>query len=462
MSLSPITNHLSNSYVSASQTPSILSKTIVSENEESRDLEKEDFQARVNRISEEMNRRATTFYGLKFASENILKEKQITTQPVSKNQQYLKQTLPEPFIGYFNKIFSQQEIRIVYGELDPGVDDGSALVQLLAAAKETNKLGKQFEILGIVPCVGNAVLNQTEINTLQFLELTESTDIKVYPGAIAPLAIENNQTAIDEMNQAINQTHFYGYDGEEDIGGWPEVTKNIEKTPGYQYIASQILNASSQAPLTLISTSALTELSKTFSLVEVQSPDSFTNINAISIMGGCLNPPFGCNAPFNLPPDKKTSEANFFFDPPATQHVFEVCRKYRIPILLASLDLTQQPGLLWGDQQVSQLKTIGNRVAAQMAKLTGVIPYLDKLQFPNGMWPNHDLQSVTCLIKPESYSVTRMAVNISSIGEILIDENAIDEEKNVYFLSMNNDQQSGFFGSLLDLYNNFNNLLYSK
>lgn len=455
MTLSPMTNHAAISSYTGSQAASLVSHSIIAEKEYStpEDLEKDDFQERVNRISEEMNRRATTLYGLRFGIENIMKEKKITPQPVNK-----KQSLPEPFIDYFNKIFPQPVIKVIYAELDPGVDDGAALVQLLAAAKEETNLGKKFEILGIVPCVGNAILNQTEINTLQFLELTNSTDLKVFTGAIAPLAIENNQTAIDEMNQAINQTHFYGYDGEEDIGGWPKVTMNIEKIAGDQFTADQILNT--QEPITLISTSSLTELSKTFSLIEEQSPASFANINAISIMGGCLSPPFGCNAPFNLPPDKKTSEANFYFDSPATQHVFAVCRKYRIPIILASLDLTQQPGLLWWNQQVNQLKSIGNRVAAQMAKLTGVIPYLDKLQFPNGMWPNHDLQSVACLIKPESYNVTRMAVDISSIGEVLIDENAPDEEKNVLLLSMNTDQQSGFFDSLLNLYNNFNKLLF--
>jgi purine nucleosidase len=461
MSLYPLLNPAASTYVPQEPSPFLpVPNLIISEAVEGF---RENAQ-KSSQINEEIKRHAKSIYGLGVGQGKMIDTGNNAIQPLNIKKLFIEEAQSEPFIGHFDKLFPQDTIRILYLELDPGVDDGSALLQLLAATKgEANERGKKFEILGIIPCVGNAVLNQTKLNTLQFLELADSTGIKVYSGAVAPLAIEKNQTAIDEMNQAINATHFYGHDGEQDVGGWPNVTMKIEKTPGYQYAASQILDASPQTPLTLISTSSLTELSKTFTQLEKMekekgvSPGSFArNINAISIMGGCLNPPFGCNAPFNLPPNQKTSEANFYFDSPATQHVFTVCRQYNIPILLASLDLTQQPELLWRKRQVDQLKRIPNRVAAQMAQITNIIPYIDKLNFPNGTWPNHDLQSAACLIKPHPYSVTRMAVNISSIGELLIDEQAPEEEKNVYFLSMAPEKQHGFFESLLNQYKNFN------
>ncbi|MDB6081093.1 MAG: inosine-uridine preferring nucleoside hydrolase [Chlamydiia bacterium] len=370
----------------------------------------------------------------------------------------------EPFSSYYNQLFPQDTLRILYLELDPGVDDGMALVQFLAAAAKNtgSKESKKVEIVGIVPCVGNTELIQTEQNTMQFLMLTENQNIGVYPGAIAPLAIENNQTAIDEMNQAINATHFYGHDGESNVGGWPKVTMQMQTTPGYKFAADQISQSSPDKPLILISTAALTELSKTFTeLANLEAQNGLTpgafakNINAISIMGGCLSREAGCNAPFDVPDDQKNSEANFYFDSPAAQHVFSVCQQYNITILQAPLDLTQQPGLLWTKEQVSALQQIPNPVSQQMAGVTAVIPYLDAPCFLNGTYPMHDLQAATCLLFPDFYTVTRIAAAIGSVGQMIIDPNATDAQKNIYVLEMSAEKQAAFYGTVLNEYHNF-------
>src|SRR5262245_60731419 len=78
----------------------------------------------------------------------------------------------QPYISYHKKIFRQDVLRILYLELDPGVDDGAALLQLLAARRRNAKEGKSIIIEGIIPCVGNVVLKQAIKNTQQFLELT--------------------------------------------------------------------------------------------------------------------------------------------------------------------------------------------------------------------------------------------------------------------------------------------------
>lgn len=417
-------------------------------------------------VIDEMNRRSTNIaYGSGIALQKIFKSKsqkrvsesdEKAINPIDIN---LKDLTLESELFDYTRIFSEKTQNIFYIELDPGVDDTAALVQLLAYKNNQDSSDltrKKIEILGVTPCVGNAVLSQTEKNTLQILELTKDTDIPVYPGAVAPLSIENNTTAITKMNEGINKTHFYGYDGESDVGGWSIVTMNPQKISGYQFAANLIFNASS-GPITLISTSALTELAKTFYELEMIDPTgSFSkNIQAISIMGGCINPKSGCNAPFNVPDSNKTSEANFYFDPIAAQRVFTICQKYQIPILLSTLDLTQQPNLFWTNKQVEILKKINNPVSNQIAKITSIVPYLDAPCFPNNSYPMHDLQAVTALLYPQLYNVTRMAVNISEIGEIIINSNASESQKNVYVLSMSIENQKKFYERILKEYNNF-------
>lgn len=333
-----------------------LAPLIASSQSSSYQPENEKLQSIIN----EMNQRSTNLaYGLGVGLGKLLgtrtdEDGVKTESEVAYKHIKTSNNVTEPFSNYFDQLFPQDIIRVLYIELDPGVDDGAALLQLLAENSSNQEQQKKIEIVGIVPCVGNAVLTQTEQNTMQFLELTGNQQINVYPGAIAPLAIENNQTAIEEMEKAINEIHFYGQDGESDVGGWPKVTMNMQETAGYLFAANLIMNASPDAPLTLVSTSSLTELSKTLSELEKMEAQkgltlgSFAkHINAISIMGGCLDPKVGCNAPFNVPDHLKNSEANFYFDAPAAQQVFAICQKYGIPILLAPLDLTQEPGLLW-------------------------------------------------------------------------------------------------------------------
>lgn len=416
-------------------------------------------------VASEIARRNSLGYGIgRILGKAIgtVKDEPEFPRPIKKAriaERQAPQNATVPFMDYYKKLFPQDTLKVLYSELDPGVDDGAALLQLLAARK--NSAGtqpKKIEVVGLIPTCGNAVLSQTEQNAMQFLELTGDTDIKVYAGAIAPLADQNNQTAINLDEQATNATHFYGHDGEEDVGGWPKVNMKLQTQPGYLFAADAIAAASPNAPLTLVSTSALTELSQILTeLVRRDPAGSFAkNINAISMMAGCMNPKVtGCNAPFNVPDNQKTSEANLFYDPPAAQNVFSICQKYQIPILLAPLDLTQQPGLLWTKNQVAALNQIDNPVARLWAKVTSVIPYLDAPCFPNGTYPMHDLLAAACLLFPYMFSVTRMSISISNIGAIIQNMNATFNEMNVYVLSMPQANQTSFYSTLLPAFSNF-------
>jgi inosine-uridine nucleoside N-ribohydrolase len=370
-----------------------------------------------------------------------------------------------PLMNYYNQLFSQETIRILYIELDPGVDDYLAMMEFLSIMAKDSRLtnGKKIEIVCVIPSVGNAILPQTILNTLKMLAITNNLNIKVYPGANAPLAIENNQTAIIAMESGINATHFYGYDGLEDIGGWPQVNIKAQTTAGHIAAAQNIYASSPDNPITLISTSVLTNLAKT--LIELERLDqenglpagSFANkIAAISMMGGCVFPATaGCNAPFNVPDNEKTSEANFYFGVKEAQLVFSKCQQYGITILLAPLDLTQQPGLLWTKELVTMLTQMNNPVASQTARLTNVIPYLDAPCFANQTWPDHDGQAATAITNPSFYDVTPVALTIGNIGQIQIDLSATQAMKNVLILSMNVTKQAEFYQTVLQSYHNF-------
>ena len=420
-------------------------------------------QDKINAVAREMEKRATNLgYGAGIALGRTLGNDVDQIKPKARNSLTFEPKVSEatPFLETYNKLFNSDTLYVLVVEADPGVDDTAAILQLLAATKKEGI--KKVEVLGMIPCVGNAVLEQTTKNMLQILELTDNQPIPVFPGAIAPLAIENNATAIEEMAQAINTTHFYGYDGESDVGGWPSVTRSSQKTPGYKAAAFYILGASPETPVTLVSTSSLTELSKTFTELERQEailkkvPGSFAkNIQAISIMGGCINPAVGCNAPFNVPNNQKNSEANFFFDAPAAKHVFDVCQKYKIPILLAPLDLTQEPGLMWTKQQVEALKRINNKVADQMARVSNVVPYIDALNFPEGSYPMHDLFATANFLFPQYFNVTRISAEIGDVGQVIVKSDVTEEEKNVYVLGMPPEKQRLFYGEALVQYENF-------
>jgi inosine-uridine nucleoside N-ribohydrolase len=462
--LTSISNYLSGAFFYSSQNSGNIQEPISYEPSEKSGVEK---------VQEEMNRRNNLGYGLGVALGRLLgtrnddfeatekKPKKVTKISTPK----ISGDAPEPLSNYYSKIFPQKNLEVIYIGLDPGVDDGAALLQLLASVSQIKdpNINKNVLVKGLVPCVGNAVISQTEQNALQYLELTKNQGINVYPGAIAPLAIESDPAAIEKMNQGINATHFYGHDGEADVGGWPMVSMKMQSIPGYKFAASMISNASQESALTLITTASLTELSKT--LTELMKMDALKgvpegsfakNINAISIMGGCVDPKVGCNAPFNVPDSKKNSEANFYFDSPAAMNVFSICQKFGIPILLSPLDLTQQPGLLWTKEQVSMLKNINNSVAQQMARVTNVVPYLDAPCFPNNTFPMHDLFATASILRPDFFSVTRMAISIGDVGQIIPNLLAPEEVKNVYVISMPIEKQVSFYKTVLKEYENFN------
>lgn len=397
----------------------------------------------VQRVQEEMQRRNNLGYGLGIALGKLFGTGEKSASVVNNTS----------FATVSAKLFPQKNLN-VFCLTDPGVDDAMALMQFSAATQKSHRLpiGKSVTIGGVIPCVGNAVSSQTEQNTRELLELVNGTSVGVFPGARCPLAIENNTAAILKMAQEINATHFYGRDGLADVGGWPNTTMGVSPTVGYKKLSEAILQASSDKPITVVSMAALTELSKTLDdLMSIDPSGSFVqNIAAIVIRGGCVdNSIAGCNAPDDVPDDQKNSEMSFNFDVPAAANVFAICQLYAIPVVLLPLDLTQQPGLLWTKKQVSTLKKIPNPVAAQLAKVTDVIPYLFARHFPSATYPQHDHIAAGALMLPDFFTCSQEAVSIGDVGQVLINQTVSDSQKNVYILSMSEEAQGKYFDAML-------------
>jgi inosine-uridine nucleoside N-ribohydrolase len=350
--------------------------------------------------------------------------KTLNEQPLN-----VKQTLP---------------LTIVFNS-DQGVDDVIAQFLMLAYNDAHN-----INIAGMVPTVGDVVLEQAETNMFRVLESADHRAIKVYPGSLTPLGLEKN---VSEVNAGIKAVHFYGYDGLEDVGGWPNTNKSLQKQAGHEFMAELILNASPDKPVTIVSTAALTEIYKTLTkLIDTCKQKGleagcFSKNIKLVMMGGVINQVSGPNAPFGWPDynpltckatDKpcKDAEANFYWDTPATKGVFDICEKYGIKPELITLDLTQLSGLLWTDNEVNTLKSFNNYIANQMAKVTGIVPYLDAPCFPQGTFPWHDGLTSAYLLWPSLFTRNPMNIQIGDHGQTIVNNGA---EANAYVIGITQD-----------------------
>lgn len=378
-------------------------------------------------------------------------------------EQYIMQTRIEKPINKMTLVFNS----------DNGVDD--SLAQLLILSQTA--IADEITLAGIVATVGNAILGQTEINVRRILELVQQKNIPVYPGAITPLGLEKNVSQIDA---AINATHFYGHDGLSDqpLKSWPIINIPLQNKKGYEFMAELIFNASAENAIRLISTAALTEVYKTLiacqKLCEIAKlpPGCFAKNLVIVAMGGVIDPASGANAPFDWPdynnktctpkrPPCKDAEANFYWDTPATQGVFDISSKYGIKIQLITLDLTQKPGLLWTKAEVKGLRSINNRVASQIANVTDVVPWLDAKHFLNGTFPWHDGLTAAWLLWKELFIKKEVAIKIGSHGETLINTDP-RAKANVELISILPEKMALCMQRVVSLFNNFNQIQVIK
>ncbi|MBK5093517.1 MAG: nucleoside hydrolase, partial [Actinobacteria bacterium] len=200
------------------------------------------------------------------------------------------------------------------------VDDGLALLYLLAYPKE-------FNLLGITTVYGNASLPKTTSKAEEILRVARRTEIPVLPGAAS-----SKQLGAD--------TRASGF-----------LRESVASQPGKVTILAL-------GPLTNVAAAGFAD------------PDFYSNVKRIVIMGGALEEGYGLPL---IPP----LEFNFFKDPIAADSVLGAkCEK-----VVISADLCRQA--VFTRRELTSLWRMGNPVATYLAyrirpwlRLNQIMPFV--------------------------------------------------------------------------------------
>jgi purine nucleosidase len=146
-------------------------------------------------------------------------------------------------------------------DTDPGQDDAVAILLALGSA--------ELEIVGMTAVAGNVPLKLTEKNARKICELAGRPDIKVYSGAIRPLARE--LVTAEEVH------------GETGLNGpqLPEPTMKLQDQYAVDFIVETLMKEESGA-ITLCALGPLTNIA----LALIREPKIAPRIKEIVLMGG--------------------------------------------------------------------------------------------------------------------------------------------------------------------------------
>lgn len=252
-------------------------------------------------------------------------------------------------------------------DCDPGHDDAVAI--LLAASV--------LDISGITTVYGNASVDMTTRNALDFLDLA-GLDIPVYRGSEEPL--KRSRTMANVHGRT-------GLDGAD----LPPSRRQAESIDALEFIAKQTASPKS---LSIIATGPLTNLARALQ----KFPHVESGIASLSIMGGTAGR--GNTTP--------VAEFNAFSDPEA----LDILLASAIPMSIVGYDLTSQTGL--SDDQISRLENSGRRVGEFVGKVMRF--YRSRQLAATGLdiAPQHDACAVLPFLEPTfaSYAEFRAAVEL--------------------------------------------------
>jgi inosine-uridine nucleoside N-ribohydrolase len=252
-------------------------------------------------------------------------------------------------------------------DCDPGHDDAVAI--LLAASV--------LDINGITTVYGNASVDLTTRNALDFLELA-GLDIPVYRGSEEPLK---------RARTVANVHGRTGLDGAD----LPPSERQAESIDALEFIAAQTVSPKS---LSVIATGPVTNLAR--ALQKYQHVEA--GISSLSIMGGTAGR--GNTTP--------VAEFNAFSDPEA----LDILLASAIPMSVVGYDLTSQTGL--SDDQISRLENSGREVGEFIGKVMRF--YRSRQLAVTGLdiAPQHDACAVLPYLAPDlaTYGEFRAAVEL--------------------------------------------------
>lgn len=310
---------------------------------------------------------------------------------------------------------------------DPGIDDLLMLIQILSSSK--------YNVVGIVPVSGNTDSQHTTHNTLALCELLGKTEIPVYPGSDY---VRDSEYQSEKYEKEMD---VYGKNG---LGNINLPFAKIMK-PQQQNGVNFTVDALKKDKHLLIFTAPLTEPAKIFQQLEIEQPEAFENILAISMMGGVINSTQEANWPID---EKRFSEYNLARDAESSKQVFYFCNKYHVRILLAPLDLTHS--ILASESDVAQIKKVGNPAAELVVQIIKNVPEHYQKRYQSGpnkefRQPLHDFHSSNCLLHPELYHGHWVSMDVYSNLEPRQMRITNSNEGNVFLLDSHYVHREQFF-----------------
>lgn len=271
-------------------------------------------------------------------------------------------------------------------DTDPGQDDAVAILLALGSA--------ELEIVGMTAVAGNVPLRLTEKNARKICELAGRSDIKVYAGAIRPLARE--LVTAEEVH------------GETGLNGpqLPEPTMKLQDQYAVDFIVETLMKEES-GTITLCALGPLTN----FALALIREPKIAPRIKEIVLMGG------GFFEGGNVTP---TAEFNIYVDPHAANVVF----KSGIPIVMMPLDVTHKA--LTTAKRTQAFRKLGTRVGTATTEMLEFFERFDEEKYGTDGGPLHDPCVIAYLLRPELFRGRNCNVTVETASELTMGMTVID------------------------------------
>lgn len=271
-------------------------------------------------------------------------------------------------------------------DTDPGQDDAVAILLALGSA--------ELEIVGMTAVAGNVPLRLTEKNARKICELAGRPDIKVYAGAIRPLARE--LVTAEEVH------------GETGLNGpqLPEPTMQLQDQYAVDFIVETLMKEES-GMITLCALGPLTNIA----LALIREPKIAPRIKEIVLMGG------GFFEGGNVTP---TAEFNIYVDPHAADVVF----KSGIPIVMMPLDVTHKA--LTTAKRTQAFRKLGTRVGTATTEMLEFFERFDEEKYGTDGGPLHDPCVIAYLLKPELFRGRNCNVTVETASELTMGMTVID------------------------------------
>ncbi|MER8389620.1 nucleoside hydrolase [Mesorhizobium sp. M0166] len=278
-----------------------------------------------------------------------------------------------------------QSRRIII-DTDPGQDDAVAILLALGST--------ELEIVGITAVAGNVPLKLTEKNARKICELAGRPDVKVYAGAIRPLARE-----------LVTAEEVHGKTG---LNGpqLPEPKMKLQDEYAVDFIVETLMREES-GTITLCALGPLTNIA----LALIREPKIAPRIKEIVLMGG------GFFEGGNVTP---TAEFNIYVDPHAADVVF----KSGIPIVMMPLDVTHKA--LTTAKRTKAFRKLGTRVGTATADMLEFFERFDEEKYGTDGGPLHDPCVIAYLLKPKLFKGRNCNVSVETASELTMGMTVID------------------------------------